>query len=361
MDTVKLSIGGIKIKDGNTYKDVAGFYSGSVASNLFVNLPKTIYAVVGKETNIYFDNIVPTHDTDYEFTVTVTDNAGMQLDRCWRYTPTSSDVGKVRTINIKVSDIYGNTVSKSANLVTSGNTAKTVSVMVLGDSTTANNNAAIIKRLKSVNSNLTSLGTLGESPYNHEGRAGWGFSDYFSTTKGNHPFYNNGFDASHYFASRTKPDWFIINLGINDMLYCIDDASAFSKISSVLTYANRMVTSLVSAGVSKIGIALTIPPSYTQDPWGKSGASLTRARYKRNNALLVKAMLEYNWNSSVSLIPIYAALDTEYNMGMEDYYVNAYNTSTYSSIISDGNVHPAESGYAQIADAYHAFILGCGR
>ena len=47
----------------------------------------------------------------------------------------------------------------------------------------------------------------------------------------------------------------------------------------------------------------------------------------------------------------------KYNMGMETNYHNKRNTTmTYESPITNGGVHPVDSGYWQIADVYWFFL-----
>ena len=56
-----------------------------VKDTFLLNLPAKLYALVGEELNIYFDNLVDGHDTDYVFNVDC--NVGRQLERCYRLEP----------------------------------------------------------------------------------------------------------------------------------------------------------------------------------------------------------------------------------------------------------------------------------
>lgn len=104
-----------------------------------------------------------------------------------------------------------------------------------------------------------------------------------------------------------------------------------------------------------IGLAITIPPAYDQDIFGTTyGCTQTRWRYKRNNYLWTKALIdEYDGQgaSNIYLVPINTNLDTRYNMGLEDIAVNARNSQTVKTTATNG-LHPDDSGYWQIADAY---------
>lgn len=341
-----------------------------------INLPSKIYALVGFELNIYFDNIVE-NCSEYQWNVTC--QKGMQLERGFRVTPTSSDVGEY-PITIEIRKGESDKSVTSTLVITSSNSevGDTISVIILGDSTTYN--GTVISKLhdnfNTISTGLSTLGTIGTSPNNHEGRSGWTLNDYFTKESITYPsgdprgtiynaFYNPAtqtFDAAYYFANSmvSQPDWFIINMGINDMFGYTSDDALQNQIETCLDYLDSMVTSIkgVSANI-KIGICVTIPPNHSQDAFGKAYAcGQTRNRYKHNNAVWANALINaYKESSDVMLIPIHTNLDTVYNMGMETIPVNARNTDiTYESPIGNGGVHPAGVGYWQIADVYTAFL-----
>lgn len=348
-----------------------------ISNNFIVNLPSKIYALVGEELNIFFDNIVSSHDTDYTFDVTC--NKGIQLERCYRITPIAEDVGTY-SFSIRVTSKNGGTVTKSASLIITdayaGNNVSK-SIIILGDSTT-NNGQVIVKLHEDFSEDvmsITTLGTRGTMPNNHEGRSGWDFAQYFTRAVDAvdptvlNPFYNpdtQTFDASYYFGNSgiSVPDWFFINLGINDVFYYASDDDVKSAFSLLFQRYDAMIASVKDANASiKVGLALTIPPNYSQDAFGKAyKCGQTRDRYKRNNAMWVAKMIEkYDGRESdgIYLIPIHTNLDTIYNMGFEatPQRQNARNEdATYNQPIANGGVHPVISGYWQVADIYHAFL-----
>ena len=254
----------------------------------------------------------------------------------------------------------------------------TKSLIILGDSTTANGIAVgkLVDNFASDGMNIDLRGTRGEAPAKHEGRSGWSWDTYFTTdtityTDGrgtvDNPFYNptsQTFDASYYFAHSgvSAPDWFFLNMGINDMFSFANDAALESGIVTALGLLESAITSIKTAApATKIGLCLTIPPNHSQDAFGKAyKCNQTRDRYKRNNLIWVNRLIsEYDNHEAenIYLVPIYTNLDTVYNMGMETLPVNARNTDiTYQSPISNGGVHPVASGYWQIADVYTAFL-----
>lgn len=332
------------------------------------NLPLKVYALVGYETNIYFENLVEDW-TKYEWDVSCT--KGMQMERGYRITPISTDAGSYTLSFVISSGKVSKTFSTTLVVVgASAGSGVSETLIVLGDSTTANGIAVTKLNANLANDmySVSTIGTQGTSPNQHEGRSGWRFSSYFTESQ-NNAFYNptsQTFDADYYFTNSgvAKPDWFFINLGINDVFGSTSDSALNTAIAGCKEYCDAMIESILDASPNtKIGICLTIPPNHSQDAFGKEyNCGQNRARYKRNNTLWVNALIEeYDGRESegIYLIPINLALDTVYNMGLETLPVNARNTSiTYESPIGNGGVHPVESGYWQIADVYTAFLKG---
>ena len=350
-------------------------------TNVLLNVPEKIYATSGIECNIYFENITENWE-DYVWNVDC--NKGMQLERGYRITPVDADAGTYPiTISISPKNNLGVVHSVNSSLIitaASAGSGTSKSIIVLGDSTT--DNGTVIVKLNENFSNdamsITTLGTRGTAPNNMEGRSGWRLSDYFTKASITYPdgdprgtiynpFYNpttETFDASYYFTNSgiSVPDWFVINMGINDMFGYTAEEALDAQIEICIGYLNDMVDSIheVSDNI-KIGICVTIPPNNSQDAFGKAyGCAQTRDRYKHNNAVWAARIIsEFSdmETDGVYLIPIHANLDTVYNMGMESVVVNARNTdTTYQSPIGNGGVHPVTSGYWQIADVYTAFL-----
>ena len=344
-----------------------------VKDTFLLNLPSKLYALVGEELNIYFDNLVDGHDTDYVFNVDC--GVGRQLERCYRVEPTEAGT---YTLSISATNREGVTVRKNSTLYvadTSAGSGVTRSLIVLGDSTT-NNSIAVTK----LNTNyatdvmgLETIGTRGRDANMHEGRSGWTFRAYFTVQTDSgapdvfNPFFNpetETFDAAYYFANSgiKKPDWFFINLGINDTFGYTLDSILEGVIDGLNSMCDSMIASIKEASPNtKIGVVLTIPPNYSQDAFGKAyKCGQTRARYKHNNVIWVDNQIrryENREEEGIYLIPIHTNLDTKYNMGMETNYHNKRNTTmTYESPITNGGVHPVDSGYWQIADVYWFFL-----
>lgn len=342
-----------------------------------LNLPSKIYAVVGFELNIYFENITEEW-AKYDWDITC--SVGKQMERGYQITPVAENVG-TKTLTVTATDEYGNESTVIASLIITAATAGSglsKSVIILGDSTT-NNGIAVTKLNENFADDVmsvTTLGTRGTAPNNHEGRSGWTLDYYFTKeyidyTDGRghvaNPFYNPStqtFDAAYYFANSgiAVPDFFVLNMGINDVFSYNTDTALDSGIDQFVSYVDAAIASIKAAAPNtKICVCCTIPPNHSQDAFGKAySCNQTRNRYKRNNTMLVDRIIEeYDGRESenIYVIPIHTNLDTVYNMGMETLPVNARNTDiTYQSPISNGGVHPVESGYWQIADVYTAFL-----
>ncbi len=344
-----------------------------VKDTFMLNLPTKLYALVGEELNIYFDNLVDGHDTDYVFDVE--SNVGMHLERCFRFEPT--EAGSYG-IAISATNRDGVTVRKNSTIhvaAAGAGSGVSRSLIVLGDSTT-NNGIAITKLNNNFSGdamNLETIGTRGTGTNMHEGRSGWTFRNYFNVQIDSgapdvfNPFYNpdtQTFDAAYYFANSgvAKPDWFFINLGINDVFSYSQDSVLAGIIDGLNSMCDTMISSIKEASPNtKIGVVLTIPPNYSQDAFGKAyKCGQNRARYKRNNVIWVDNQIKRYDNredEGIYLIPVHTNLDTKYNMGMETNYHNKRNTTmTYESPIRNGGVHPVNSGYWQIAEIHWFFF-----
>lgn len=342
--------------------DIDALKSGGISLN--VNLPNKIYAVIGSELNIYFDNIINADASEYHINVDC--SIGEQLERCYRVSPTA--VGSY-SLTITYEKNGAETSATTTLVVTNADTTneQTVKVIVIGDSTT-NGGVAVHKLMDDASGKritVSLLGTRGDAPYLHEGRSGWTAYNYVNVqTDGTYTnaFYNpstHTFDFAYYLSNNNidDPDLVIINLGINDVFNPTNDTDLATAISTYLACIEDMIDSIQSAvSTAKIGIAITIPPNYSQDAFGKAyGCGQSRARYKVNNNELGKNIISNfvgRTSENVYVFPIHTNLDTKYNMATEQTQVNSRNEETYTSPTGYASVHPATSGLWQVADVY---------
>ena len=334
----------------------------SAPTELFINLPKKIYGLVGQELNIYFDNIMSENYQDYALKVTC--EIGGQFADYYRVVPTTSGT---YTFTLEVYTKSEKLVlTKSTDIViadVSSGDALTKKSIIIGDSTTDNDFLTyhINSNFNSDVMNLINIGTRGGIDKKHEGRAGW-TTDMYMGSVANYasPFiFNSVFNFSQYLTTNgfTDIDYVTINLGINDMFNIKNDYTLLNKATRTIGQYNEIISSVKSSNSqTKVLIALTIPPNYNQDAFGVDyNTRQTRNRYKRNNMLWVNELIEAYDNrqsEGIYLLPINASIDTKNNFELTEKQINARNSKTVDFPSEKSGVHPAESGYWQIADIY---------
>lgn len=188
-----------------------------------------------------------------------------------------------------------------------------------------------------------------------------------STVPGN-PFWNAGtslFDFSNYLTTNSftmaSGDWVFVHLGINDVFSITDDTALVSTITTMLSQLDTIITNIRTAvsGI-RIGIFLTIPPASNQDAFGYNyGNGQTRHRYIENNSVLVNNLIAHfdtagNKNNNIYVVPVHLNIDTENNFQTTSSNANARNTTQVTR--QSNAVHPALSGYQQIADVVFATL-----
>jgi lysophospholipase L1-like esterase len=240
--------------------------------------------------------------------------------------------------------------------------AFTAQLLVIGDSTTAGGGTTgelLVLDTADANASLTLLGTQGSGSNQHEGRSGWNATTF--TTSGS-PFWIGGtVDMAGYITANsfTGITHCVIALGVNDVFNAATDTALATSINGYMAGIARMVRGLRAySGAIKIGIALTMPPSFSQDAFGANyNSGQSRARYRRNwHALIRTIQSAINTNAvvGVSMLPYSCSLATEANMPTETVAVNSRNAATV--VRQSNGVHAAASGYLQLADVVWAWL-----
>lgn len=334
-------------------------------SSLEIILPPKIYALAGQELNIYYDNIINGKDTEFDFSV-LAYLPGQVLQNRYKLIP-----AEVGTKSITISAYKYNTEVAAATtdvVISSSTTGEGVTkkILIIGDSTTDNDTVSTVvqKLLENFTNdamNIEAIGTKGTGVYKHEAKSG-ATIDTFTTDNADNPFWNpatQALDFSYYLTqnSLNAPDYVILNLGINDEIGAIADHNAEWAADKVIQGYNSLIACIKAHSPAiKIGVALTIPPCYWQDAFGKTyGNVYYRWRHKRNIFILDKKLINAFKNKEadgIYLVPIYTNIDTRYNYGLEENPVNARNPRTIESPAEWYTVHPDTPGYWQIADVY---------
>ncbi|MEF3304407.1 SGNH/GDSL hydrolase family protein [Paenibacillus sp. GYB003] len=322
-------------------------------------LPPVIPAVAGHEMNVYFDNLIAGDASRYDFDVRV--SIGRHCDDRWTCV---ADRPGDYALTVEV-------YSEEGELLTAGDTivrvkaADAVSgerrrLMFIGDSTTAAGQytAELLRLFAADPGGIELLGTKGAGLNRHEGRGGWKVADYFGNPES--PFLFDGrFDFAKYMerCGYDAVDDVCIHLGINDVFHASEEDGMSALLGQSMPMLETMIGQFRRFNPNvRVGIMIAIPPSRTQDSFGKSyGALQSRRRYKRKWYMWNRELLRrFSDRAGIELIPLHVNLDTARNMPVELIEGNARNVRT--EIRQNNGVHPAPEGYRQMADVLYAWL-----
>lgn len=354
-------------------------------------LPPVLYAVVGQEMNVYFDNVVLVVDpTDYVFDVTCP--RGIQQAERWTCLAAPNEVGSCPFM-LEVRDgqntIIARATSRLEIVPADAGKDRNLSVLMVGDSLTHASvyPEHVLKLSKTPgNPRVKLLGS--HHPDNtppeihHEGYGGWtahmfahhwtGVARQGRHTKRGSPFLyeddakQKKLDFARYLkdiGAAEPPDFVTIFLGPNDV-YSAGDESIEAGIDTMLTAYDQLIAMVRAASPkTRIGVMLPVPPAGTQDAFGiDSRNGQTRWQYKRNQHRLVERMLaRYAGRESENLfvVPTEVNLDCLHNYPSATVKANAHADVEITRLTNA--VHPAASGYRQIGDTLFAWIKSQSR
>jgi hypothetical protein len=152
-----------------------------------------------------------------------------------------------------------------------------------------------------------------------------------------------------------------VMLGTNDVFRCTD-ADLEQTIDTILGHADTLLAGIrAGAPQARIGVALTVPPSASQDAFAQSYSSgQTRWQYRKNQHRFVERVMERYGNreaENLTLIPTHISLDCVNNYPRAgDAPVNA--RAKVNAARQNNAVHPADAGYRQIGDTYYCWLRG---
>lgn len=178
---------------------VTGYYTSGQVDNLIsqvsqtpiITLPSTLYAIVGKEFNLYYDQFIFCKEYgagNPTVNVSVVCNKGKAKQRSYRFTPTIGDVGSYAiTFNIySDAGVILHTSSHTLIVVSNAEISNTaLKIVMVGDSNTAANYAGYGSPIANyLQQNLAECGgntpvfygTYGANPHRNEGVSGADFS-----------------------------------------------------------------------------------------------------------------------------------------------------------------------------------------
>ena len=316
---------------------------GDTDPAITVAIPPVVRVLTGGEFSIYYANVISRQNAIFWCSSV----SGLTTRRYDDHLSVTANAAGTYPLQWKVySSGYSLLASGTCTIIAVDNKAVTASALVIGDSTVTQGGYICQKLLScfsAAGGALTLLGTRGTAPAKHEGRAGWKASDYCTKAADGtytNPFYDNGFDFSHYMATQgyTGVGVVVIQLGINDVFYAgLDSFSAAETIG----YMDAMVTSILAYDSSiKVIVDLLTPPNGNTSVFTeKYGTSQIDFVYRLNTIRLSKALMEhFAGNASVVVSPNNCVLNPTQD-------------------INDG-VHPTEGGYAKLGQTIYETMLG---
>lgn len=329
-----------------------------------LNLPSKIYGVVGKEVNIYLDNLMIDSADKYNFNVECA--VGIQQEERWTAIPTDAIETNLSIELYKdcgdLTERISNTISTLHVVPVTAGSGLNKKYLQIGDSTTWNmmNYGYLLGDFTGDAMALTQIGTQGTAPNLHEGYPGKDTEFIFSNNSC--PLVHNGaFDFANYMTTKgyTDVDFVTLAMGINDMYGMQSDEQANTKIATAMAEYNFIINNIHAYNSNiKVGILLTIPPTKSQDAFGADGSNAqTQFRHKRNIMLWVKQCIESFSGMEASntyIVPYATNLDTMHNFAYQSAQVNAHNPLVVNR--QANALHPDYDGCWQMADSIYFWI-----
>jgi lysophospholipase L1-like esterase len=344
------TLGANSISKDKLESSVANYLTTELVTVNEIILPSVVTAVVGRELNIYYDNIIKTDLSLDNYNILVTCPKGLYLDDRFTVTPAAGDVGS-HALQFVVFDKKGNLLLRkdiTLNIIADNVLPSEKKFLFIGDSLTDFN--VYLTELKNLlGANLTLLGTRGTAPVKHEGRGGWSTVNYVSNaTVGAtvNAFWNtstSAFDFSYYMTQQgyTSLDYVVIFLGTNDLSTGEDNVVANIKtmINSIQAYNSAI----------KVFVVQTPPPSNSQYIFGE-GRIFHWDVKKKYQGFDKRFMTEFT-----NTIPVYINLDSVNDFPTKQVQISARNTGTRT--VSSDRYHPNNYGYYKIADIIYNTII----
>ncbi len=348
-------------------------------------LPPVVPAVVGRECNLYFDNLllVP-NPANVVFDVTCL--RGNQFADHWTWVPTDAEIGDIQW-QLDVRDAENRIIATARTLLrivpANVGEGKALTVLCVGDSLThaSDYTQRLLNRsAEAGNPKLTLIGSHSPTepgPNRHEGYGGWTarrFATHYTGTArtGDYKMRGSPFlypdaagkptlDFTRYCQDVNAgkfPDLVTIFLGPNDLYACTDE-TLDSNVDDVFLNLNQLIDMVLKASPStQVAVMLPVPPATSQDAFGANyGSGQTRWQYKRNMHRMVERLLsEYVNRPGVHLVPTYLGLDCQHNYPTGTFQRDA--ASQVEVTRQNNSVHPAQTGYYQIGDCLFDWIKG---
>lgn len=345
------------------------------AKSLKLVFPSKIYACVGVELSIYYDQIINVKDnglaSNAEYLVEIVCSKGLKKDRYWRITPAAGDVGTHQLV-VYIYDSQNNLVSSkicSLIIIAASGAATQKCLIQVGDSITNNDNSriAINERKAALSGGIpfTLVGTVGGGSTRHEGHSGWQFSDFIgsgatSPAPVGNPFWNTTtglLDITNYrtvtLGMSTYFDVVSIQLGVND---CRKAKLSETQLYQSIINAKVLISAFLSDSPSA-KILIQIPTTDMNVMWSETYYQKGNYKYNiwRLREMIIESFDNFSYHANVYVGQAGLGLDRYYGYPIANIPVAARYTET--EIVHSDDVHPRTEGYKQMGDTIFPQIL----
>lgn len=346
-------------------------------------IPNVVYAVVGKEMNIYKNSILDISNGLDSFEIILKnitldwtsngDSSGITInDRSLKFKPTTA--GQTHLIRCDVLDYKRKVIGRkdfAIKTVSKISGTGTKNIIMVGDSLTEGGGGE--SALKLYNSIIADGGftpvmvgsktNTTNSAVKHEGYSGQTF-DFFMGAGS--PFYIGGEINFQTYASAkgvASLDIFHIQCGINDVLSGVFFSLA-TLIPDIITNLTTIVDKVLSPtkGFPNCKIIISL------EPFGANGENFSASRstneLKRKMMLLNKAILAkfyqdetgFKYNANVWVSPNHLTIDRDYGYPYEMVKVCEFADVSQTEKQFSDTIHPNNYGQEQIANSVYSMI-----
>ncbi|MGJ1516526.1 hypothetical protein ACR79N_16165 [Sphingobacterium siyangense] len=322
-----------------------------------INIPSTIYGLVGMTTNLYFETIFnKPEEKDIKSSCII----GRQLKDRYTHTPTISETRQITITSEKDGKVLK---SKIVNFIIKSKFENTSNFVLLfqGDSNTFYGfytQRLLNNFISDGYSTCTLIGTKGSGANRFEATPGWSalvYTKYAELSGKVNEFWNPAtgkFDATYFmthngFSGLTHV---FIPLGTNDIFDPESDDTLKTTTAAAVAAYDEIIASYKAYDPNlKICIMATIPASNSQDIFGSVyNANKTRWRFKRNLDYFVSELIRKYDNRTSEKIYVVGS-----NLGI--------NPSTdFEGSVSTPAVHLNSTGYNNLGDDVYKFLKCIG-
>lgn len=305
--------------------------------------------MVGQEVTIYGDSLINV-PIGNPLVVTYTCDIGTQVGNNLVITPEAGDIGNHSLRMVFKNGSY-TIEDKTITLnVYAEASAGNISVLLIGDSTTANGISYIKAGVDAVTAQtITYIGTKGTT-IKHEGIPG---ATWLTMVSSGSPFYKGGaVDVASYFTdnSLATPDYVVIRLGVNDMLH----QSQYDPLTSLpvtMARAKQLIDGFLAYDASlKIIIAL---PTICENSGTGWNTSYDESVYIQDRYI---DYIHQLWDAYIDEFDA-GVYDARVLVSAEEaVFLDRNDGYSKTAGVHDNGVHPDESGYNQIGNGIAIYL-----